>query len=41
VSRDSTGDVPLPGGRMTRGIVRRGDVVRRPAGRLPELARTL
>ena len=32
VSQEAAGDVPLPGGRMTSGIVRRGDRVLRPAG---------
>jgi hypothetical protein len=32
VSQDGAGDVPLPSGRMTAGIVRRGDRVLRPIG---------
>jgi len=32
VSQEPAGDVPLPSGRMTSGIVRRGDRVLRPAG---------
>jgi hypothetical protein len=32
VSQETAGDVPLPSGRMTSGIVRRGDRVLRPSG---------